>query len=84
MTGYFLWGPPRHAPETVIAIGIDAAYLHANFAAIRVADVFRCSWCPPVVDELPIYIATGSKRPFAELWPEIGKLDDRRTRMLRA
>jgi hypothetical protein len=82
MTGYFLWGPPEREPSTVVAIGVDEAFIRANFDDVRVAATFRCTYCPPVVDQLPILVATGSRRPFAELWPEIGRLEDRRTRML--
>jgi hypothetical protein len=32
---------------------------------------------------VPIYIARSPKRPFDVLWPEIGRLADRRTRLLR-
>jgi hypothetical protein len=84
MTGYFLWGPPAGSPQTVISIGIEEAFLRANFESITVAAVFRCSFCPPVVDELPIYVASSPKRSLAELWPEIGRLESRRARMLRA
>jgi len=83
MTGYFLWGPPAGSPQTVISIGIDETFLRANFERVTVAAVFRCSFCPPVVDELPIYVARAPKRSFAELWPEIGRLEGRRERMLR-
>ncbi len=68
----------------MIAIGIDPAFLAANFEQVSVAAVFRCSYCPPRVDELPIRIARGAKRPWPELWPEIGRLEARRLRMLRA
>jgi 4-amino-4-deoxy-L-arabinose transferase-like glycosyltransferase len=83
MTGYYLWGPPTASPKTVIAIGVDEAFLRANFASVSVAATFRCSFCPPVVDELPIHVASSPKRSLSELWPEIGRLEDRRTRMLR-
>jgi hypothetical protein len=84
MTGYFLWGPPEGSPAPVISIGIEETFLRANFESVRVAAIFRCTFCPPVVNELPIYVASSPRRPFAELWPEIGWLEDRRTRMLRA
>jgi 4-amino-4-deoxy-L-arabinose transferase-like glycosyltransferase len=84
MTGYFLWGPPDGAPETVISIGIDEDFLRARFERVTVAATFRCTYCPPVVNDLPIHVARGPERPFSELWPEIGRLEDRRTRMLRA
>lgn len=84
MTGYFMWGPPSDFTSTVIAIGVDDAFLRDNFEAVRVADVFRCTYCPPVVDELPIHIASGPRRALSEMWPEIGRLENRRTRMLRA
>ncbi len=84
MTGYFLWGPPEDEPRIVISIGIDEAFLLANFEHVRVADTFRCRFCPPVVNDLPIYLAHSPRRRFLDLWPEIGELDDRRTRLLRA
>lgn len=84
MTGYFLWGPPPGSPQTVLSVGIDEAFLRANFERVEVAAVFECRYCPPVVDDLPIHVARFPRRPLAELWPEIGALDDRRTRMLRA
>ena len=84
MTGYFLWGPPEGSPTTVISIGIDEEFVRANFERPEVVATFRCTYCPPVVDELPIYVTGPPKRPFPELWPEIGELDDLRTRRLRA
>jgi len=83
MTGYFLWGPPGHSPQTVIAIGIDEDFLRAHFESVSVATLFRCDYCPPVVDDLPILVARFPKEPFSELWPEIGRLESRRERMLR-
>jgi hypothetical protein len=84
MTGYFLWGPPRGSPTTVISIGIDEDFVRANFEQPEVAATFRCTYCPPVVNDLPIYVTGPPKRPFAELWPEIGELEDLRTQKLRA
>jgi hypothetical protein len=84
MTGYFLWGPPEGSPQTVVSIGIDEEFVRTHFERPEVVATFRCRFCPPVVSELPIYVTGPPKRPFAELWPEIGALDDRRTRMLRA
>jgi hypothetical protein len=84
MTGYFLWGPPEREPTTVISIGIEEGFIRENFEHVRQAALFRCSYCPPVVDGLPIYLATGPRRSFEELWPEIGRLEDRRSRMLEA
>ena len=68
----------------MIAIGVDERFLRAQFEEVRVAAVFRCSYCPPVVNELPIHVARRPTRSLAELWPEIGALEDRRKRMLRA
>jgi hypothetical protein len=84
MTGYFLWGPPDDSVDTVISIGIDAAFLRADFREVTTATMFRCHFCPPVVNDLPIYIARGPQRPFSQLWPESGRLEDRRARMLSA
>ncbi len=84
MTGWYRWGPPPGSPQTVIAIGVDECFLRDSFDKVRVAAVFRCSYCPPVVNELPIHVARRPKRSIAELWPEIGELEHRRRRMLRA
>ena len=84
MTGYFPWGPPEGFPQTVVSIGIDEEFVRAHFERPEVVATFRCTFCPPVVSELPIYVTGPPKRPFVELWPEIGALDDRRTRLLRA
>ena len=84
MTGYYLWGPPPGAPQTVIAIGIDEDFLAARFEDVAVARTFRCRYCPPVVNELPIHVARRPQHSLAELWPEIGALPHRRERLLRA
>lgn len=84
MTGYFLWGPPKAHAQTVISIGIDERFLQQSFERVRLATTFHCTFCPPVVDALPIYLASSPRRPWGELWPAIGRLEDRRTRMLRA
>ncbi len=84
MTGYFLWGPPPDSSDPVISIGIDPAFLRSNFESVEVAATFRCDpYCPPVVSNLPIYVVRSPTRPWAELWPEIGQLEDRRTRLTR-
>jgi 4-amino-4-deoxy-L-arabinose transferase-like glycosyltransferase len=83
---YLLWGPPDGAPDPVIAIGIDEALLRASFERVTVAATFRCAYCPPWQDRLPIRVASSAKRPISELWPELGWIGgmDRRRRLLRA
>jgi hypothetical protein len=83
---YLLWGPPEGSPDPVIAIGIDEALLRANFERVTVAGVFRCAYCPPWQDELPIHVASSPKRSLSEIWGELGKIGgmDRRRRLLRA
>ena len=84
MTGYHTWGPPPDSADPVISTGIDPEFLHANFESVEVAATFNCGpYCPPVVSNLPIYVLRSPTRPWAELWPEIGRLDDRRTRLSR-
>ena len=73
----------RVLEEDLVGENIEEAFLRANFERVSVAALFRCTFCPPVVNELPIYIASAPKRSFAELWPEIGRLEGRRERMLR-
>jgi 4-amino-4-deoxy-L-arabinose transferase-like glycosyltransferase len=83
---YFLWGPPDGSPDTVIAIGIDEAFLRANFERVIAAAVFRCVHCPPWQDELPIRVASAPRRSISDLWMELGRIGgmDRRRRLLRA
>jgi hypothetical protein len=82
---YLLWGPPDGVPDPVIAIGIDESFLRANFERVSVAAIFRCSYCPPWQDELPIHVASSATRPMSELWRELGERRgmDRRRRLLR-
>ena len=84
-TGYYLWGPPPGEPETLISIGIDEALLRASFEDVRVAAVFRCSYCPPWVDDLPIHVASRPRRAISELWRNLGRIGgmSRRERLLR-
>jgi hypothetical protein len=85
-TNYFLWGPPDGSPDPVIAIGIDETFLRANFESVSVEATFRCTYCPPWQDELPIHVASSPRRPISELWRELGERGgmDRRRRLLRA
>ncbi len=83
---YLRWGPPEGSTATVIAIGIDEAFLRANFERVSVAAIFRCAYCPAWQDELPIRIASSPRRSIPELWAELGRIGgmDRRRRLLRA
>jgi hypothetical protein len=83
---YLLWGPPEAPLDTVISIGIDKKLLRAHFQEVAVAATFRCDYCPPWQDELPIRVARSPKRPISELWGELGRIGgmDRRRRLLRA
>ena len=84
-TNYFLWGPPDGAPDPVIAIGIDEGFLRTHFEQVSVAAIFRCAYCPWWQDRLPIHLASHARRPFPEIWSELGRIGgmDRHRRLLR-
>lgn len=66
---FYLWGPGAATGECVIAMGYDRALFEECFADVRVAGA-----APPVLHRggeapRPIYICTGPKASFAEMWP---------------
>jgi len=67
---FWLWGPPPAADTAAIAVDVDPALLHREFAHVRKVARF---WNGLGVDDdeqgVPIYLATGLKTTWAEAWP---------------
>ncbi len=67
---YWDWGPPRGDPDAVIAWGYDRARLDAAFTHVRrIASVESPDGVHNQEDGTPIWIATGRRAPWSELWP---------------
>jgi len=67
---FWLWGPPPAADTAAIAVNIDRALLHREFARVRRIATFR-NGIGVSDDEqgAPIYLATGLKTSWADAWP---------------
>ena len=67
---YWLWGPPPAADTTAIAVNVDPALLHREFAHVRQVATFRNA--VGVDDDeqgARIYLATGLRSSWATAWP---------------
>jgi 4-amino-4-deoxy-L-arabinose transferase-like glycosyltransferase len=67
---FWLWGPPPPADTVAIAVNVDPALLHREFAKVRLIATFRNGL--GVSDDeqgAQIFLATGRKAPWAEAWP---------------
>jgi hypothetical protein len=68
---FWFWGPPPAADTTVVTIGIPARFLRSEFTDVRPAGTFTNGL--GVSDDeqgMPLYVATGLKRPWRAIWPQ--------------
>jgi Dolichyl-phosphate-mannose-protein mannosyltransferase len=67
---FWLWGPPPAADTSAIAVGVDPALLHREFAHVRLVARF---WNGLGVSDdeqgAPVYLATGLRAAWARSWP---------------
>jgi len=67
---FWLWGPPPAADSAAIAVNLDPAFLHREFAHVRLVATF---WNGLGVSDdeqgTQIYLATGLKGSWARDWP---------------
>jgi hypothetical protein len=67
---FWLWGPPPAADTAAIAINVDPALLHREFAHVRPVATFRNGLGVDDDEQgAPVYLATGLKTPWAQAWP---------------
>lgn len=68
---YWDWGPPAHDPREVIAIGFeDEDRLRESFRHVeRIGTIETPHGVHNLEDGRPIWLATGPRAPWAELWP---------------
>ena len=67
---FWLWGPPPAADTSAIAVNVDPALLHREFAHVRQVATY---WNGLGVDDdeqgVPVYLATGLKTSWTQAWP---------------
>jgi hypothetical protein len=67
---FWLWGPPPAADTAAIAVNVDPALLHREFAQVRQVATF---WNGLGVSDdeqgATIYLATGLRAPWSVTWP---------------
>jgi len=73
--GYWYFGAPPDAVDTVLFIGSDATYLHRYFTEVRqvatvTSPVTKIEW--GVVS--PVWLCSGRRTPWSQLWPQLRHL----------
>jgi Dolichyl-phosphate-mannose-protein mannosyltransferase len=67
---FWLWGPPPPADTSVLAVNVDRALLHRDFAQVRQVATFHNGL--GVSDDeqgAPVYLATGLRGSWSHAWP---------------
>ena len=67
---FWLWGPPPAADSAAVAVNVDPALLHREFAHVRQVAIFRNGL--GVSDDeqgVPVFIATGLRSSWTRAWP---------------
>ena len=72
---YHLWGPGGCDGQTVISIGVPEERLETVFGRTERAATFRCRYCMPDENNLPVYVSRDPKLPFDEAWPRFKHYD---------
>jgi hypothetical protein len=67
---FWLWGPPPTADSNAIVVGMDPAFLHREFAHVRLVTTY---WNGLGVSDdeqgTQLFLATGLKSTWAHAWP---------------
>jgi 4-amino-4-deoxy-L-arabinose transferase-like glycosyltransferase len=67
---FWLWGPPPAGDTVAVAIGVDPALLHREFAHVKQVAVYRNGINVDDDEEgAAIYVATGLRTSWATAWP---------------
>lgn len=72
---YWLWGFPPIEDPVLIVHGGSREELLALFEEVELTGRIDCTYCMPYEDGQPIWRASGSRRPLAELWPQVKSYD---------
>jgi hypothetical protein len=66
---FWLWGPPPAADAAAIAVNMDPAFLHREFAHVRrVATFWNGMGVSDDEQGVQIFVATGLKTPWSRSW----------------
>jgi 4-amino-4-deoxy-L-arabinose transferase-like glycosyltransferase len=72
---YWDWGPPAGEPQQVLAIGIDDPTLRRSFARLeRIGTIHTPHGVHNLEDGRPIWLATGPRAAWSELWPRFRRV----------
>jgi len=67
---FWLWGPPPAGDDAVIAVNLDPALLHREFAHVRqVARFWNGMGISDDEQGVPVFVATGLRSSWAQAWP---------------
>jgi len=66
---YFLYGTRGASGNVVIAIGLDASTLRAQWRDVRGVGTYHDDYVLPDFNDLPIYVCTRPIGPIAAWWP---------------
>ncbi len=67
---FWLWGPPPVADTSAIAVNVDPALLHREFAHVRQVATFTNGLGVDDDEQgVPVYLATGLKTSWTQAWP---------------
>lgn len=73
---YWLWGPGEATGEVVIRLGGPSIEsLRQDYREVELAEVFRCEYCMPYENNMPIYICKGLYAPLKDVWPTVKHYD---------
>jgi hypothetical protein len=67
---FWLWGPPPAGDTSAIAVNVDPALLHREFADVRLVTRFTNGMGVDDDEQgVPVYLATGLTTSWAQAWP---------------
>lgn len=69
---YWLWGPQNDTAQVVIHLGGPSEEtLVGLYREVQVADTFRCEYCMPYENNMPIYLGKGPLFSMMVIWPRV-------------
>jgi hypothetical protein len=68
---HYYEGIKNNTSEVVISIGISKEYLQARFGEVVQAAVFKCKYCMPYENNLPVFVSRKPNRSLEEILEEI-------------
>jgi hypothetical protein len=69
--GWWLWGPPRPAPSTVVWVGGDEDRIRALFTEVREVARFDHPLANGDERDVPVYVCRQPRLSLSEAWPRL-------------